>query len=113
DWSSDVCSSDLDYALDRNWSLPTVDIHEVERALADDGYTIIDVREESRYQGVHEPIDLVAGHIPSAINLPFSLNLDEDGLFLDANHLKDVYRTALEGRDLGKTIVHCGSGVTA
>lgn len=102
-----------DYTLDRNWTLPTVDIHEVERASADDGYTIIDVREESRYHGIHEPIDLVAGHIPSAINLPFSLNLDENGLFLDAKHLRDVYRTALEGRDLGKTIVHCGSGVTA
>src|SRR5690606_21456800 len=106
-------SRGTDYTLDRNWTLPTVDIHEVERASADDGYTIIDVREESRYQGVHEPIDLVSVPCPSTIIISFSIILDEDFLFHDANRLKNDKRTELEALDINNTIVHCGSSVTA
>ncbi len=38
--------------------------------------------------GESEPIDLVAGHIPGAINIPFSENLDENGEFLSPEILK-------------------------
>jgi 3-mercaptopyruvate sulfurtransferase SseA len=32
---------------------------------------IIDVRETPRYLGQTEPLDLIAGHIPGAFNLPY------------------------------------------
>lgn len=76
-------------------------------------YTIIDVREEKRYKGEVEPIDLIAGHIPSAINIPFKENLDDGGLFYDAALLKNKYEKIIKNCDIEKTIVHCGSGVTA
>jgi thiosulfate/3-mercaptopyruvate sulfurtransferase len=36
---------------------------------------VIDVRDNYRYLGESEPIDLIAGHIPGAINVPFSGSL--------------------------------------
>ena len=60
----------------------------------------------------HEPIDQVAGHIPGAINIPFSENLDENGSFLLPEILKEKYLKLLKGKP-EKLIIHCGSGVTA
>src|SRR5690606_40165625 len=59
-----------------------------------------------------EPIDLIAGHIPGAINIPFSENLDDKGNFLKPEILKEKYSKLLSGKP-EKLIVHCGSGVTA
>jgi thiosulfate/3-mercaptopyruvate sulfurtransferase len=47
----------------------------VENELVNHSSTVIDVRDAYRYNGESEPIDLVAGHIPGAINIPFSENL--------------------------------------
>ena len=55
-----------------DWQLPLSNITEVEKASQNESYTIIDVRENSRYLGINEPIDLIAGHIPGAVNIPFS-----------------------------------------
>jgi thiosulfate/3-mercaptopyruvate sulfurtransferase len=52
------------------------------KEIAENSATVIDVRDAYRYRGESEPIDLVAGHIPGAINIPFSENLDENGEFL-------------------------------
>ncbi len=95
------------------WILPTVTMLEVEEAAGDHSFTVIDVREKKRYDGEYEPIDLVAGHIPGAINIPFTNNLNEEGLFLSSSELKDKYKDLLEGIDPEKIMVHCGSGVTA
>lgn len=97
----------------KEWQLPTVDLPFMDKASADNDYLIIDVRDKERFDGVHEPIDLVAGHIPNAQNIPFSNNLDADGCFLPAEELKAKYEKALEHFDSDKIIVHCGSGVTA
>jgi len=95
------------------WLLPTANIHEVEKAAQNADYLVIDVREKDRYDGLREPIDLVAGHIPGAVNLPFAGNMDELGHFLLPQALKEKYEAALGGRKAGQVIVHCGSGVTA
>lgn len=75
-----------------NWKLPLAQIEEVEKISQDANYKVIDVREAARYNGTFEPIDLIAGHIPGAINIPFSENLDKNGLFLSANRLKEKYQ---------------------
>ena len=97
----------------KEWLLPTVDLPFMDQASADNHFLIVDVRDKERFDGVHEPIDLVAGHIPNAQNIPFSDNLDADGCFLPAEELKEKYEKALAHFDADKIIVHCGSGVTA
>lgn len=95
------------------FALPTISINEVEEILQKPNYLILDVREKARYEGKEEPIDLIAGHIPGAINIPFTENLDRNGLFVNPNELKTKYELAFKGFNPENIIVHCGSGVTA
>lgn len=95
-----------------NWLLPTSTLEDVENELINISATVIDVRDAYRYNGESEPIDLVAGHIPGAINIPFSENLDENGNFLKPEILKEKYTELLKDKSQ-HLIVHCGSGVTA
>ncbi|MEX0596640.1 MAG: rhodanese-like domain-containing protein, partial [Candidatus Paceibacterota bacterium] len=55
----------------------------------------------------------VSGHIPNAINIPFVSNLDENGLFLSSEKIKENYKSIFENKKSNEVIVHCGSGVTA
>ena len=71
-------------------------------------FTLIDARAQVRFDGVEEPIDPVAGHIPSAHCRPFQGNLDPSGRFLDAKALGQRFR----GLDTNP-VCYCGSGVTA
>ncbi|WP_027385102.1 sulfurtransferase [Epilithonimonas caeni] len=96
-----------------DWQLPQVQIDEVKKATLDPDSVIVDVREAQRYQGITEPIDLIAGHIPNAKNYPFSDNLDENGLFKSPETLRNVYSELFEKYDKSKITFHCGSGVTA
>jgi thiosulfate/3-mercaptopyruvate sulfurtransferase len=95
------------------WKLPTATIADVEKATRSDDQLVIDVRESYRYRGEKEPIDLVAGHIPGAVNVPYIENLNQDGTFRDADKLKSDYEKILAGINPENVIVHCGSGVTA
>ncbi len=61
-------------------------------------------------QGLEEPIDPVAGHIPGAINRPWQGVTDADGRVLDTAGLQAHWGDALEAEQL---VVYCGSGVTA
>lgn len=100
------------YPADK-WLLPVVDIHTVANAADDPGSEVIDVRETIRYRGESEPIDTVAGHIPGAINIPYTSNLDANGNFLSAGELSRKYKEVLGDNKNKQLIVHCGSGVTA
>ncbi|NIF05737.1 sulfurtransferase [Chryseobacterium sp. Tr-659] len=95
-----------------HWSLPVSSLERVENELKSGSSTVIDVRDAYRYRGESEPIDLVAGHIPGAINIPFSENLDENGNFLKTEILKEKYNNLLKNK-ADHLIIHCGSGVTA
>ncbi|TGE18940.1 sulfurtransferase [Hymenobacter elongatus] len=95
------------------WQRPLASTEEVRHASESGESLIIDVREAFRYRGESEPIDLVAGHIPGAINVPFSTNLDAEGRFLPPAALREKYQALLTGQPPEQAIVHCGSGVTA
>lgn len=96
-----------------DWNLGRVSLSEVEVATHSNNHIIIDVRDADRYNGLTEPIDLVAGHIPTAINVPFTENLDENGLFLPSEILNEKYSLLCKSVPSNHVIVHCGSGVTA
>src|SRR5688572_18336850 len=76
------------------WQLPTVNIDDVKNAASNPDALIIDVREAYRYRGEKEPIDLVAGHIPGAINIPYIENLATDGSFRSTGELSAQYKQA-------------------
>ncbi len=73
----------------------------------------MDVRDANRFRGETEPIDTVAGHIPGAMNVPLTNNLDAEGKFLPAEKLREKYAGVIGQQPAGEVIVHCGSGVTA
>ncbi len=74
--------------------------------------TLLDARAGERYRGETEPLDPRAGHIPGALNAPTTDNVDTDGRFLPAEHLRE--RFAALGIGQGDAVaVYCGSGVTA
>ncbi|MES2945494.1 MAG: sulfurtransferase [Pseudomonadota bacterium] len=77
------------------------------------GQTLIDARATPRFKGEVEPLDPVAGHIPGALNRPFSQNIGPDGKFKPAAQLKAEFEILLGGRDPTSVVHHCGSGVSA
>ncbi|HAP94642.1 sulfurtransferase [Epilithonimonas hominis] len=97
----------------QDWQLPQVWIDDVKKASQDSDSMIVDVRESQRFDGIMEPIDLVAGHIPNAHNFPFIDNLDEKGLFKSPEVLRNLYSELFDNYEKNKIIFHCGSGVTA
>ena len=97
----------------QDWQLPQVWIDDVKKASQDSDSMIVDVRESQRFDGIMEPIDLVAGHIPNAHNFPFIDNLDEKGLFKSPEVLRNLYSELFDNYEKSKIIFHCGSGVTA
>jgi thiosulfate/3-mercaptopyruvate sulfurtransferase len=96
---------------DARAKLVTTDM--VQRQLGNPAQTVIDARAAPRFRGEVEPLDPVAGHIPGALNRPFSQNLGEDGKFKPAAQLRAEFEALLEGRDPAGVVHHCGSGVSA
>ena len=74
------------------------------------GAMLIDSREAARYQGLEEPIDPVAGHIPGAINRPWQGVTNAEGRVQSAAELRRHWGDALDAEQL---VVYCGSGVSA
>ncbi|MDR3370633.1 sulfurtransferase [Rhodoferax sp.] len=75
--------------------------------------TVIDARGEPRFRGEVEPLDPVAGHIPGALNRPFTQNIDANGFFRPAAELRAEFEALLAGRNPATVVHHCGSGVSA
>jgi thiosulfate/3-mercaptopyruvate sulfurtransferase len=95
------------------WQLPLANMAETEAAALDPNKTVIDVRERDRYLGIVEPIDLIAGHIPGAVNIPFANNLDATGRFKSPEELRQLYKPFADNSAPENVTAHCGSGVTA
>ena len=75
--------------------------------------TVIDARAPARYRGEVEPMDPVAGHIPGALNRPFTTNIAADGRFKPKDLLRAEFDDLLQGRDPASVVHQCGSGVSA
>jgi thiosulfate/3-mercaptopyruvate sulfurtransferase len=90
-----------------------VDTAELVDLLKEGRRLLVDARAPERFAGTVEPIDAVAGHIPGAVNHPFSANLSDDGRFLPASELERLWRERLNGVSPADTVAMCGSGVTA
>ena len=92
---------------------PVVDVTAVAAGRASPAMLLVDARGRERFRGDIEPIDKVAGHIPGAVNRPYTDNLTADGRFKPAGELRAEF-AALLGDRVPSVVVHtCGSGVTA
>ena len=72
---------------------------------------LLDARAGPRYRGETEPVDPVAGHIPTAINAPWETDLGPDGKLLP----RDSLRQHLEALGIGgdqEVVTSCGSGTS-
>lgn len=85
---------------------------EIPAALAA-GDVLVDARAAPRYRGEQEPIDPRAGHVPGALNRPFSANVTRAGRFRPPEELRAELEQLLGGRPPERLIAMCGSGVTA
>jgi thiosulfate/3-mercaptopyruvate sulfurtransferase len=75
---------------------------------------LVDARAPERYRGETEPIDAVAGHIPTAVSAPTAGNTAVDGRFRPAHELAAGF--AALGVNAGQdrpVVTSCGSGVSA
>ena len=102
--------ADIHATLDRH---QVVWYDELERRRHEGTIVLLDARAAPRYRGEVEPIDKKAGHIPGALNRPFSDNLDANGRFKSPEKLRGEF-FPLIGVHTPHEVVHmCGSGVTA
>lgn len=90
------------------------DVIQMQDNLRSQAEQVVDARGPARFKGTEpEPRPGVRpGHIPGAINLPYTRLLAADGTVLPENELKKAVEEA--GIDMKKPVVtSCGSGVTA
>lgn len=85
----------------------------VSAGLASGRIRLVDARAADRFAGRNETIDPVAGHVPGAVNHPFSDNLDAGGRFRAPTALREAWSTTLQGAAPQDLVMMCGSGVTA
>jgi thiosulfate/3-mercaptopyruvate sulfurtransferase len=91
----------------------TLDRAELKQRLG--SVVLLDARAGPRYRGEVEPVDRVAGHIPTAVNAPYDGNLGADGRFLPPASLRERFARVgvLDEARPGDVVTSCGSGITA
>ena len=94
----------------RDW---VVTADEVLANIASPELVVVDARGPDRFRGENETIDPVGGHIPGARNRFFRDNLDADGRFRPAAELRREFLELFAGTPPDKTVMQCGSGVSA
>jgi thiosulfate/3-mercaptopyruvate sulfurtransferase len=87
-----------------------VDIETVKVRKELPGVVLVDSRERDRYEGLREPIDPIAGHIPGAVNYPWQEVTGEGGKTRAISEQKTRWESIKDSEEI---IVYCGSGVTA
>lgn len=93
-------------------AMPQTDFAEVLQNINVPKFTLLDARGATRFAGIEEPIDPVAGHVPGARNRPFTSNL-ENGVFRSPGALRADFDQLLAGQTASDVTHMCGSGVTA
>lgn len=93
--------------------VPVASAQDVLQALGSARQTVVDARATPRFKGEVEPLDPVAGHIPGALNRPFTENFLPDGRFRPAQELRAAFDGLLAGRPASTVVHQCGSGVSA
>ncbi|WP_054957003.1 sulfurtransferase [Paenibacillus dakarensis] len=87
-----------------------VDVDTVKQISSNGSAYLIDSREPRRYEGLEEPIDPVAGHIPGAVNFFWKDLLDDQGHWISSEAIQERFAAVPKDNDV---IVYCGSGVSA
>lgn len=86
----------------------TVSLAAVESTVEKPTMSLLDARTQARWAGEEEPIDPIAGHIPTSACYPLKDNLNPGGTFKSATELAERFA------ELPDPITcYCGSGVTA
>lgn len=89
---------------------PPLDARAVRDALDTASATLLDARAPDRYAGATEPLDPVAGHIPTARNRFFKENFAANGRWKSPDELRAAYASY---GDASRVVNYCGSGVSA
>ena len=89
-----------------------VDYQKVQAIMHEASHLVLDARAEERFKGlVEEPRPgLRSGHIPGAVNLPYTALLDK-GKMKFPEELKNIFEQKMGVAD--NLIFSCGSGITA
>ena len=75
---------------------------------------LLDARAAARYRGETEPIDPIAGHIPTALSAPWDGNVEEDQRLRGPAELRGRFEGLGAGANADEEVVaYCGSGTTA
>lgn len=90
-----------------------VNVDEVEVNIRLQDFLVVDARAAERFTGEDGQLDPVAGHIPGAVNRPFSKNLDASGQFKSSDVLRLEFSELLGVRPSSEVVSQCGSGISA
>jgi len=83
---------------------------DIYRQLDNPPWQLVDARDTARFAGTCEPMDPIAGHIPTAVNKPWNQITRDDGTIKTIGELRAHWGDLPADDQLAN---YCGSGVTA